>query len=63
MKAEDIIRKKEPLFIKKFEGKKLTEEQWIKTLVKNPTLIERPIIVKGNKAVIGRPTENIHELL
>src|SRR4051812_43797439 len=55
MKPEDIIRKKEPLFLEKFKDKKLTEEQWIKVLAKNPILIERPIIVKGNKAVIGRP--------
>jgi arsenate reductase len=63
MKAEDIIRKKEPLFIEKFAKKKFTEDQWIKVLAKNPILIERPIIVKGNKAVIGRPPENINQLL
>ena len=62
MKAEDIIRKKEPLF-KKFEGKKLSEDQWMKILAKNPILIERPIVVKGNKAVIGRPTENILKII
>ncbi len=63
MKAEEIIRKKEPLFISKFSGKKFTEAQWIKVLSKNPILIERPIIVKGNKAVIGRPPENINQIL
>ena len=63
MKAEDIIRKKEPLFQEKFEGKKFTEDQWIKVLAKNPILIERPIVVKGNKAVIGRPTENILQII
>jgi len=63
MQAEDIIRKKETLFTDKFEGKKLTNDQWIKILVKNPILIERPIIVKGNKAVIGRPVENINQIL
>ncbi|MFI5164267.1 MAG: arsenate reductase (glutaredoxin) [Bacteroidia bacterium] len=63
MKAEQIIRKKEPLFKEKFEGKKFTQDQWIKILVKNPILIERPIVVKGNKAVIGRPTENVMALL
>lgn len=62
MKAENIIRKKEQLFKEKFEGKKLSENEWIKILTKNPILIERPIVVKGNKAVIGRPTENIMKL-
>ena len=63
MKAEDIIRKKEPLFVQKFSGMKFTEEQWVKILANNPILIERPIVIKGNKAVIGRPTENVMALL
>jgi arsenate reductase len=62
MKAEEIIRKREPLFREKFERKKFSENEWIKILAKNPILIERPIVVKGNKAVIGRPTENILKL-
>jgi len=63
MKAVDIIRKKEELFLKKFSGKKFSEAEWIKILVKNPILIERPIAVKGNKAVIGRPPENVLQLV
>lgn len=59
---QDIIRKKEPLFIEKFKDKKLSDEKWITVLVKNPVLIERPIVVKGNKAVIGRPPENVLKL-
>ena len=62
MKAEEVTRKKESLFKEKFAGKKFSEDQWVKILVKNPILIERPIVVKGNKAVIGRPTENVLEL-
>jgi arsenate reductase (glutaredoxin) len=63
MKASEIVRTKEPLFKEKYEGKKITEAQWVKILSENPILIERPIIVKGNKAVIGRPTEKVLELL
>lgn len=63
MKAEDLVRKKEPLFLEKFEGKKLTEAQWIKAMAQNPILIERPIIVKGKKAIIGRPPEKVLEFL
>lgn len=63
MKAEDIVRKGEPLYKEKFSGKKLSEEKWIKILSENPILIERPIVVKGNKAVIGRPPEKVLELL
>jgi arsenate reductase len=61
--AEQLIRKKESIYKEKFEGKKMTEEKWIKAMVKYPILIERPILIKGKKAVIGRPVEKILELL
>ncbi len=59
MKAEELVRKGEPLFKEKFANKKLTEKEWIKALAENPILIERPIIVKGNKAIVGRPPEKV----
>ena len=63
MKAQDIVRKGEPLYKEKFADKKLSESQWVKALAENPILIERPIIIKGNKAIIGRPPEKVLELL
>ncbi|MBY5162326.1 arsenate reductase (glutaredoxin) [Salsipaludibacter albus] len=36
---------------------------WIDLLVANPRLIERPIVVDGDRAVVGRPPENVHTLL
>ncbi len=63
MKAEEIVRKGEAIYKEKFADKKLTASQWIKALSENPILIERPIIVKGNKAIIGRPPEKVLELL
>lgn len=62
MKAEDIVRKGEPLYKEKFKDKKLSETEWIKVLSENPILIERPIVVKGNKAIIARPPEKVLEL-
>lgn len=61
--AEDLVRKGEADYIKNFKGKNLSESEWINAMVKFPKLIERPIIVKGNKAVIGRPIEKVIELL
>ena len=60
-----IIRSNETLF--KTLGLSLdndrTNEDWFQVLADNPKLTERPIIVKGNRAVIGRPPENVLELL
>jgi arsenate reductase len=63
MKPFDIVRQNEPLFIKKFKGLKFNDHEWIKVLVENPILIQRPIVIKGNKAIIARPVELINELL
>ena len=61
--AKDLIRKGEADFKANFKGKELTEAEWIDAMVTYPKLIERPIVVKGNKAVIGRPIENVMELI
>ena len=60
--ASELIRKGEADFKENFKGKDLNEKEWIDAMVKYPKLIERPIIVKNGKAVIGRPTERIEEL-
>ena len=58
-RAEEIIRKNEPLFKEKFAGKTYSEDEWISILVENPSLIQRPILIKGEIAMIGRPIENV----
>lgn len=62
-KPLDIIRQKEDLFVEKYAGKTRTRKQWIQAMIKNPILIERPIVVKGDKAIIGRPPSLIRDLL
>ncbi len=61
--ASALIRKGEADYKENFKGKELSETEWIDAMVNYPKLIERPIIVKGNKAVIGRPIEKVIELL
>jgi arsenate reductase (glutaredoxin) len=55
--AEALIRKKEPLFKEKYGHKKLNEKLCIQIMVDNPNLIERPILIKRTRAIIGRPIE------
>ncbi|CAN5620262.1 hypothetical protein BH11BAC1_BH11BAC1_06170 [soil metagenome] len=62
MKAADFIRKKEPLFKEKFEGKNFSEDEWIKIMLENPILIDRPVAIKDGKAVLCRPAEKALEL-
>lgn len=58
-----LIRKTEKIWKEAYKGKELSDLEIIKAMVQNPKLIERPIVIKKNKAVIGRPPENISELL
>ena len=61
--AKDLLRKGESVY-KELNLKEVDDEDTlIKAMVSNPKLIERPIIVRGNKAVIARPIENLEELL
>jgi arsenate reductase len=61
--AEQLLRKGEKDFKDNFKGKTLSEDEWIAAMIKYPKLIERPIVIKGDKAVIGRPPESVLELL
>jgi len=63
MRPIELLRKGEKIYKEKYRGKELSDTQWIKAMVENPKLIERPIVVKGKKAILGRPPENVLELL
>ncbi|HEJ9056952.1 arsenate reductase (glutaredoxin) [Serratia fonticola] len=62
--ARELMRKKEELYKDlKLADETLSEEQLLQAMVSNPKLIERPIVVKGGKARIGRPPEQVLEIL
>ena len=63
IEPEQLVRKGEEVFKARYAGKVLTDAQWIDAMVKHPILIERPIVVSGARAVIGRPPENVLPLL
>lgn len=59
----ELVRTNEADWKKNFKGKELSDHQIIETMVQNPKLIERPIAIKGTHAVIGRPPENVRNIL
>lgn len=63
IKPIELVRTKEEIWKTEFADKKLTDNQIIEAMHNHPKLIQRPIVVKGDKAIIGRPTELIKEFL
>ena len=63
VKPEKLIRKNETVWKEKFKGQSFSDQEVLDAMIANPKLIERPIVVNGNKAVIGRPAERIQEIL
>jgi len=62
-KPLEIVRTQEEYYKKNLKGKVFNDHEWIRILIQNPKLIQRPIIEKEYKAVIGDPIENIESLL
>ena len=63
IKPDQLIRKGEPDFKDNFKGKDLSDDEWVDAMMAYPKLIERPIVIDGDKAVLGRPPENVLSLL
>jgi arsenate reductase len=61
--VRELMRTKESIYTELNLADENSEEVLLLAMVENPKLIERPIVIKGNKAAIGRPIENIVELL
>jgi len=62
LKPTDILRKGEAVYKEKFKNSDFNDDEWIKVMIEYPKLIERPIVVKGNKAILGRPPQNVLDL-
>lgn len=63
IKPIELVRTQEAIWKSDFKGKTLSNDDVLRAMIKYPKLIERPIVVQGDKAVIGRPAENILALL
>ena len=63
MKASALVRRNEPYFLDQLADKDFSEAEWLEILCTHPELIERPIVVHGDKALIARPAEKLREIL
>ncbi len=63
IKPIGLVRQKEKIWIENFKGKPLTDDEIIQAMISNPILLERPIVINGDKAVIARPLEKVAAIL
>ncbi len=63
VKPIEMVRTKEAIWKENYKGKELTDDQVLAAIAEHPKLLERPIVVNGAKAVIGRPPEKIKEII
>ncbi len=61
-KPVEMIRTQEEYFRKQLKGLNMNDLEWIKVMIENPKLIQRPIVEGKYKAILGDPVENIDEL-
>ncbi len=63
LEASQLVRKSEAYYKENLKGQEITENELIEVMIKNPKLIERPIVVAGDRAAIGRPPEAVLEII
>lgn len=61
--AKELVRKEEEIYKKEYKNLNLNEEEWVQVMVENPKLIQRPIVIKNKKAIIGRPPQEVLNLV
>jgi arsenate reductase len=59
----ELVRKNEAIWKEEFKGKDMSDKELISAMITYPKLIERPIVIKGKKAIIGRPPEKVLALI
>jgi polyphosphate kinase len=62
-KPVEFVRTQEKVYKENYKDKELSDDEWIKVLVENPKLLQRPIVVNGEKAVLANPPEKVEEII
>ncbi|MBS1585213.1 MAG: arsenate reductase (glutaredoxin) [Bacteroidetes bacterium] len=63
MQAHELVRTGEELYKAEYETRNISEDEWMDILINKPELMQRPIVVKGDIAIIARPPEKVLEIL
>lgn len=63
IKPIELVRRKEKIWMENFKDKQLSDDEVIQAMIANPILIERPIVINGDKAIIARPLEKAAAIL
>ena len=64
LKPRDLLRKSEPIYTELgLANDEFSDAELIDLMIEHPDLLQRPIVERGDRAVLGRPTENVKELL
>ena len=61
--AVELVRKNELIWKENYKGKNLSDKEIVRAMIENPKIMERPIVVNGEKAVLGRPPENVLKII
>lgn len=63
IKPIEWVRKQEEIYKTQFKGNELSDDAWVEALEKHPKLMERPVVINGDKAIIARTASRIEEIL
>ena len=63
LRPKDILRTRDKAYKEKFINAKLTDDQWIDAILKNPSILERPVVVSENMAFVSRPIQRVLEMI
>lgn len=58
-----LVRKNELIWKENYKSKNLSDKEIVRAMIENPKIIERPIVVNGEKAILGRPPENVLKII
>lgn len=61
--AADLLRKREPAYREHVEGRDLSDDEIIRLMAEHPPLLQRPVVERGDRAVLARPIDRVAELL